>query len=480
MIILPVERRLDWKHAPIALISIIVMNILVFFLYQTGDDERYFRAVQSYMQHGFLAKEWPIYQQYLQEQQQIDKLDKVNALYLDKDTEEVTDTLLRDRGFYDYLYQNGPDLFYWDYYSRWSTARERIQQQIDSVSYIRFGVVPNDLSIADLIIHQFLHGDFLHLTGNMVFLMICGFVVEAAIGHLPFLAFYLIGGMVAGLSHSLMDLDSSRPLVGASGAISAVMAMYLVLYRWKKIQFFYWFYVVVGYFRAPAIVILPIYIGKELYSYYFDGGSNVAFMAHAGGFVAGALLIALTAAFKPSVLDTDYLESSDDDIDPYRKALADIYDALEKYRFDSAGRLLQEAINEYGERFELLLLRHNLLKIHRGEAWQKSLNRILLVKDLTDEEVKAQEKLWLDAVSADQPLPEVVGNKALLNAALNFTRLESTGSAEKLFELLQKRNESKANLSKLANYISRGCARLNQPEKHRTYLNLAQKMVSEG
>ena len=64
--------------------------------------------------------------------------------------------------------------------------------------------------------------------------------------------------------------------------------MYLIIYRWQTIRFFYWFYLIVGYFRAPAMILLPVYIGKELISFYSDPDSNVAFMAHAGGFVAGA------------------------------------------------------------------------------------------------------------------------------------------------------------------------------------------------
>merc|ERR1712000_87155 len=104
-------------------------------------------------------------------------------------------------------------------YNRWLEGRSEIREQIASISYLRFGLQPNDLSIPDLLIHQFLHGGFMHLLGNMVFLMICGFVVEAAIGHIAFLAFYLIGGVAAGLTHSLINIQSDTPLVGASGAI---------------------------------------------------------------------------------------------------------------------------------------------------------------------------------------------------------------------------------------------------------------------
>nr|WP_296983063.1 MULTISPECIES: rhomboid family intramembrane serine protease [unclassified Thalassolituus]MAK92612.1 hypothetical protein [Thalassolituus sp.]MAS26302.1 hypothetical protein [Oceanospirillaceae bacterium]MAY01002.1 hypothetical protein [Oceanospirillaceae bacterium]MBL34639.1 hypothetical protein [Oceanospirillaceae bacterium]MBS52491.1 hypothetical protein [Oceanospirillaceae bacterium] len=473
MIILPAERRLDWNNAPVALVAIIVLNILVFFLYQAGDDDRFYDAVESYIHQDFLEQEWPIYQEYLTSQQKTEKLQNLRQEYSEEEYFSVVATLLRDRRFNDYLFENGPNLFYWEEYNRWLEGRSEIREQIASISYLRFGLQPNDLSIPDLLIHQFLHGGFMHLLGNMVFLMICGFVVEAAIGHIAFLAFYLIGGVAAGLTHSLINIQSDTPLVGASGAISAVMAMYLVLYRWKKIQFFYWFYVIVGYFRAPALIILPIYIGKELYSYFSDTESNVAFMAHAGGFVAGAVLIGLTVAVKPSVLNTDYLEESDDEVDPYRETMAQIYSALEKYRFDSASRLIESAIEEYGEHFDLLLLRHNLLKINRGEAWQESVNRMLLEKDLTDGEIKEQEKIWLDAAKQ----PAFISSRALLHAARNFSRLDKISSAEKIYQVLQDRGEGKAVLIKLADALARACARLNQQEKHKMYLQQAEEMA---
>ena len=195
MIILPAERRLDWNNAPVALVAIIVLNILVFFLYQAGDDDRFYDAVESYIHQDFLEQEWPIYQEYLTSQQKTEKLQNLRQEYSEEEYFSVVATLLRDRRFNDYLFENGPNLFYWEEYNRWLEGRSEIREQIASISYLRFGLQPNDLSIPDLLIHQFLHGGFMHLLGNMVFLMICGFVVEAAIGHIAFLAFYLIGGV---------------------------------------------------------------------------------------------------------------------------------------------------------------------------------------------------------------------------------------------------------------------------------------------
>ena len=124
--------------------------------------------------------------------------------------------------------------------------RRKAVQMLRSTSIARYGLVPSDIRITTLFSHQFMHAGVMHLLGNMVFLILCGFAVEAAIGHWQFLLFYLLSGLAGGLLFTAFDAEGTRPLVGASGAISGVMAMYLWVFRLKKIEFFYWFYAFVG------------------------------------------------------------------------------------------------------------------------------------------------------------------------------------------------------------------------------------------
>src|SRR5690606_22718779 len=242
------------------------------------------------------------------------------------------------------------------------------------------GLIPAEMEPLSFISYQFLHGDIMHLLGNMFFLVVCGFAVEAAIGHLRFLLFYLITGIAGGLLHALLNPESSTTLVGASGAVSGVMAMYLGVFRLRKIEFFYWFFIFVGYFRAPALLILPVYVGKELVDYFSDGDSNVAFMAHVGGFVAGAALIAATLLLRPRLVDTEYVEQ-DQERDPFQEGLARVYGYIENFQFQPALKAVQLMIEEYGPRFELALLRCNLLKIERGEAFKSALLDVLAQRE---------------------------------------------------------------------------------------------------
>ena len=80
MIILPVERRLDWKHAPVTLISIVVLNILIFFIYQSNDQQKFAAALQEYMAADMLEKEWPVYKDFLREQGETEYLEDLAGL----------------------------------------------------------------------------------------------------------------------------------------------------------------------------------------------------------------------------------------------------------------------------------------------------------------------------------------------------------------------------------------------------------------
>jgi membrane associated rhomboid family serine protease len=139
----------------------------------------------------------------------------------------------------------------------------------------------------------FLHGSWLHLIANMWFLWLFGNNVEDATGHVRFMVFYLLSGVLATAAHVLSDPGSLVPVVGASGAISAVMGGYLLLYPRIRIHTLFLFVIILRIIPVPAWFVLILWFGLQLLSGYADpaGTSGVAFWAHVGGFVAGVLLI---------------------------------------------------------------------------------------------------------------------------------------------------------------------------------------------
>ena len=138
-----------------------------------------------------------------------------------------------------------------------------------------------------LVTSLFLHGSFLHLAGNMLFLWVFGDNVEDGMGHARFLVFFLLCGVAACLAHCLMNPLSTAPLIGASGAIAGVVAAYLILYPRVKVWALYFGRLPL---RVPAMYAIGFWILLQVGSAFLSGDQDVGWFAHLGGFAAGAAL----------------------------------------------------------------------------------------------------------------------------------------------------------------------------------------------
>jgi len=176
-----------------------------------------------------------------------------------------------------------------------------------------WGVVPREYALArdipptiplpfwsTLITSMFLHGSWLHLGGNMLYLWIFGDNLEKMMGHARFLIFYLACGIAAGLTHIFFSGASNIPTVGASGAISGVLGGYLVLFPRNRVRVL----TRGGIVALPAIVVLGFWIVIQLINgigslAVTTATGGVAYMAHIGGFVAGLVLVRLMSQRRP-------------------------------------------------------------------------------------------------------------------------------------------------------------------------------------
>lgn len=138
---------------------------------------------------------------------------------------------------------------------------------------------------------MFLHGGFMHLIGNMLFLWVFADNIEASVGTVSFLIFYLLGGMAAHAAHIYFNMNSEIPTVGASGAISGVMGAYLVMFPTSRIKVLFFFFI----FKVPAILFLGFWIAQQWMSgtaaldIATEQSTGVAWWAHIGGFAFGLL-----------------------------------------------------------------------------------------------------------------------------------------------------------------------------------------------
>lgn len=142
-----------------------------------------------------------------------------------------------------------------------------------------------------LITSMFLHGGWMHLLGNMLYLWIFGNNIEDVMGHAKFVIFYVLSGILAALSHAITDPSSPIPMVGASGAISAVLGAYLLLFPRAHVLVLL---PGIGMTRVPAGIVLGMWFITQLISGGMSVGATgggIAFFAHIGGFIAGMALI---------------------------------------------------------------------------------------------------------------------------------------------------------------------------------------------
>lgn len=170
-------------------------------------------------------------------------------------------------------------------------------QMVQTFGLIPFRVMRSfDIeAVSDLLTSMFLHGSWLHLGSNMLYLWIFGDNVEDTLGPIGYIVFYLLGGLLASVAHILVNPASTIPTIGASGAIAAVLGAYLVLYPASRVRTL----IPLGFFvriaLLPASVVLGLWFVIQLFQGFISTGSGadaggVAVWAHVGGFAAGAIL----------------------------------------------------------------------------------------------------------------------------------------------------------------------------------------------
>jgi len=188
--------------------------------------------------------------------------------------------------FYEVGFASNIDKFFFD----WAVVPAELTDYLHS---------PGDHSLRVLftpITAMFLHGGWFHILGNMIFLWVFGDNVEDAVGHVHYLAFYLVCGIAATAAQVWVDPNSQVPMLGASGAIAGVLGAYLVLYPRATIAalimpFFFWTAYVPAFLLIGLWFFLQLFNGVASIGYAVGGSEGVAWWAHVGGFSAGFLLL---------------------------------------------------------------------------------------------------------------------------------------------------------------------------------------------
>lgn len=290
MFMMPYVSRITRGGFPFGVILLVLINLIVFFVPQAMDERRYERIADYYAQSVLPAIELPAFARYLRSEgegeqaDQIDKMIKYEAWPRALGEMEGNASFMRSLRQSEVIRADHPQ------YEEWRSARRSYDAQRKRLFTERFHFDTQQPEWLTAFTHQFLHGDTGHIIGNMVVLALIAPAVEALIGTGTFLGLYLVCGIVAAGSHLLFTHGAPGGLVGASGAISGAMGAFAVLLGRRKIPFFYFVFVYFDVIKAPALLALPIWLANELLQFFWLGNGHVAYGAHFGGLVAGALL----------------------------------------------------------------------------------------------------------------------------------------------------------------------------------------------
>ncbi len=346
MLILPMERTFSIRRPPVVTFLFLVANVIVFLVANGSDEETLIAAVEAYDSEQILEIELPLYQAYLKSSAVEDDGWSIPASADDLSDQErfyLAVQMLTDREYSQYL-ERSTDWFTFEQLDAVEKKGIIVETFIDRLAYLRYGFIPADFAFLTMFSSQFLHGDLFHLVGNMVILVLIGLTVEQLLGSFNFLLFYLLSGAIGSAAYGLVHLGSPVVLIGASGAISGLMGMYVAAYGKRPIRFFYWIGVYFNYVKLPALLVLPVWVGKEVFDFFFTE-SNVAYSAHAGGLVAGAALV-LVGRSSFARIDTEIIENRDRDLE-YREDLEYALQLIDHADFPAAKGALLRLLETY-------------------------------------------------------------------------------------------------------------------------------------
>ncbi len=253
MLILPYQTRFTARSLPIVTLLIAIACVLVYFVFQRDDAEAYRKAVETYAASELPKIELPRYEAWLLDRSDkgsFERLGRLREFNTRKQLGAALSLMENDSAFMHDLRDRSIVKVSDPKYDLWARQRKEFDAAMQKATTERFSLRPEWSEPWRFITHQFLHGDFGHLLGNMIVLLVAGPFAEAGLGRFKFLLGYLAGGAVAGVVHLLLAPGS---LIGASGAISAAMAMVAVIYGRRKVPVFYWIFVYFDTARLPAL-----------------------------------------------------------------------------------------------------------------------------------------------------------------------------------------------------------------------------------
>lgn len=287
MLIMPLHRRMTRANLPIITFALVALNVCVFVFLQSGDTRIMQRAAHYYAQTHLGRIEFPAYTDWLRHHDG----DRQHLAIMQRGRPGTKLALIEsDRQFLAALHAGRIIEPTQAGYAQWHADRAAFERIRAEAFTPRHAMRFTHIEPGRMLWAMFMHGGVMHLVGNMLFLVVLGLLVEGALRTWWFLGLYLVGGYGAAFASLALHWGGPGFALGASGAIASLMGAFCVLWGLRKVRVFYWFFVVFGFVRVPALVLLPVWFGWQVYSLLTAPAAHVAFGAHAAGIVCGALI----------------------------------------------------------------------------------------------------------------------------------------------------------------------------------------------
>ena len=404
MFLIPAHKSVDWKNPPIVTVLLILINCLVFFVIQGDDGKKHYEALAFYGQSTLPDIEFPAYISHLEQNGRWTEAARLSPL-LEKQRPGQLPVLFameQDGAFIKRLRNNEIINAANTEFDQWHSDRGRYDALTARIVTNSYGFKPAYPTLFTLFSHMFLHGGADHLLGNMVVLFIVGFVVEAVVGRKAYLVSYVLGGLFAVGLYGLIHAGSTMPLVGASGAISALMGMYTVLFGMRKIRFFYSVLFYFGFMRAPAIILLPVWLANELYQFFSKEFGNIAYFAHIGGYLGGAGIAFVQRRFGWSI-NMEFMEQEakqERDLNEYETAMQ----LMRDLKLDEAARVFRGILNKDPDNRAAMLQLYNIAKFKpASQEYHRLANTVVGLPGIDPATVKLVHQTFHDYLKSAKP-----------------------------------------------------------------------------
>lgn len=470
MFVIPVGNRVNWNRPPVVTLLLILINCVVFFTFQYGEEDRVSPAAKFYLSSKLPGIEWPRYADYLKQHGQTKKADAfTQASEHGQFGPMALMVMERDKPFMAELRagrivpQRDPD------YEDWTEARQHYDALWKPSFTERFAFHADEPKPLNAFTSAFLHGGVGHLFGNMLVLFLVGVAVEAVVGMAMYSLAYGASIFASCYAYLLLQAEPGVLSLGASGAIAGVMGLYTVVYGWRKIDFFYSLVFYFDYVRGPAILLLPVWLGNEVFQFYTEPDSNVAFMAHFGGLVCGAAMGGLYRLLRPAQIERGHQQAEQPQLDRQRfeQGLA----WLGAMEFKKAVEVFKGLQREHPGDPNLAWQLYRAAKYDpAGEDFHQAAKHLMLLPAAHTTPGQLFD-LYREYLTLAKPAPRI-GSELSVRLARAFAKDGHCEDAEKLLAHLMKRSPNHGELPELLLALARGYYREGKEEKYRTTLQL--------